>query len=294
MATENFSISSNISTEGIEIDTSAAFVAGDQYLTGGLVYSSGKFVTSIDNIPVGVIRMWASGTASATPPQDYLICAGQSVNVSDYPKLHSVIGYRFGGSGLSFSLPKFNLTTGDTYRAPSGVDQAALESNQLNNVNSISIGDNDSISHTHQVSTFTYTSTTGNSANTSHSHVNSSGDDVAHSHTFANTDITTNASHSHNWGNANANHTHSYLLSGNTTGVASGNPTTNHGHNTGNTVGNHIHGINSSSHSHTFGNQAFNAGSSHTHALTTNTSSDGTSHTHTVNATAVYFIIKYR
>lgn len=294
MATENFSMSSNISTEGIEIDISAAFLGGNQYLSGGLVYSSGKFVTSIDNIPVGIIRMWAKGSASATPPQDYLICAGQSLSIFDYPKLHSVIGYRFGGSGDFFNLPDFNLTSGDTYRIPSGVDQTALESNQLNNVTSISVGDNDSISHTHQISTFTYTSTTGNSANTSHSHTNSSGDSVAHSHSFPNSAITTNASHSHNWGNANANHTHSYFASGTTTGVQTGNPTSNHAHNTGNTVGNHVHTINSSSHSHTFDSIGHNAGSSHTHAVTTNTSSDSTSHSHNISSTAVYFIIKYR
>lgn len=295
MATEDFVIATNIATENTEIDASAAFSAGDQYLTGGLVYSSsvGKFISSQDNIPVGIVRMWAKGDSNATPPEDYLVCAGQSVDVSSYPKLHSIIGYRFGGSGSSFNLPKFNLSTGLTYRVPSGVDSAELESDELNFQNLISIGDGNLLAHTHQISTFTYTTDVGNSANTSHSHANSNSNATGHGHTFANTSITSNASHSHNWGSANANHTHQYIDTG-SANAATSNPLSNHAHNTGNTIGDHVHTINSSSHSHTFGNTSFNSTSNHSHAVTTNTSSETTSHVHAIDATATYFIIKYR
>jgi microcystin-dependent protein len=295
MAAENFYTSSNVSTEGTEIDLSAAFLAGDQYLSGGVVYSSssGKFVSTTDNIPVGIVRMWAKGSANATPPDDYLVCDGGSISVATYPKLHSVIGYRFGGSSGSFNLPRLNVTSGTTYRVPSGVDTGLTESDELNNVSSISIGSNDSLSHTHQISTFTFNSTTGNSANLGHSHANSNSATGAHQHTFANTAITTNASHSHNWGNANANHTHSYADTGGENAVT-GNPLQNHAHNTGNTIGNHVHNSSSSTHQHVFGNTSFNSNSTHTHELSILLSSESTSHSHSLDSVGTYFIIKYR
>lgn len=41
------------------------------------------------------------------PPINYLICNGQSLLVSDYQELFSVIGYNYGGSNLNFNLPDF-------------------------------------------------------------------------------------------------------------------------------------------------------------------------------------------
>ena len=47
--------------------------------------------------------MW--GTASA--PSGYLLCDGSSVSTTTYAALFAVIGYTFGGSGASFTLPDY-------------------------------------------------------------------------------------------------------------------------------------------------------------------------------------------
>ena len=47
--------------------------------------------------------MW--GTASA--PTGYLLCDGSSVSTTTYAALFAVIGYTFGGSGASFTLPDY-------------------------------------------------------------------------------------------------------------------------------------------------------------------------------------------
>jgi len=52
---------------------------------------------------VGEIKMW--GTVSA--PTGYLLCDGSSVSTTTYAALFAVIGYTFGGSGASFTLPDY-------------------------------------------------------------------------------------------------------------------------------------------------------------------------------------------
>jgi len=52
---------------------------------------------------VGEIKMWS--TASA--PTGYLLCDGSSVSTTIYAALFAVIGYTFGGSGASFTLPDY-------------------------------------------------------------------------------------------------------------------------------------------------------------------------------------------
>jgi len=52
----------------------------------------------------GEVKMWA--TASA--PTGYLFCNGQSVSTTTYAALYAVIGYTYGGSGASFTLPDFS------------------------------------------------------------------------------------------------------------------------------------------------------------------------------------------
>jgi len=55
-------------------------------------------------MPTGTVLPYAGSTLPGNP-DDYLFCAGQSVLVADYGDLHGVIGYTYGGSGLSFNLP---------------------------------------------------------------------------------------------------------------------------------------------------------------------------------------------
>ena len=56
---------------------------------------------TVQQIPAGVISQFAGVTA----PGGYLLCTGQSLSSSDYPALFAVLGYTYGGSGSSFSLP---------------------------------------------------------------------------------------------------------------------------------------------------------------------------------------------
>ena len=65
--------------------------------------------------PTGSLTMWTTNTA----PSGWLICDGTSVLASTYAALFAVIGYTFGGSGGSFTLPdyrnRFPVGAGDSY-----------------------------------------------------------------------------------------------------------------------------------------------------------------------------------
>ena len=66
-------------------------------------------------VPVGSITMWAAATA----PANWLICAGQTLDIGvnpQYTALKNLIGYTYGGSGTQFNLP--NLAA----RVPWGVN----------------------------------------------------------------------------------------------------------------------------------------------------------------------------
>ena len=52
---------------------------------------------------VGEIKMWSTISA----PTGYLLCDGSSVSTTIYAALFAVIGYTFGGSGASFTLPDY-------------------------------------------------------------------------------------------------------------------------------------------------------------------------------------------
>jgi len=55
-------------------------------------------------MPTATVLPYAGSTLPGNP-DDWLFCAGQSVLVADYGGLHGIIGYTYGGSGLSFNLP---------------------------------------------------------------------------------------------------------------------------------------------------------------------------------------------
>jgi microcystin-dependent protein len=57
--------------------------------------------TSFAPVPSGVISQFAGATA----PAGYLLCIGQSLSTTQYADLFNVIGYNYGGSGSSFSVP---------------------------------------------------------------------------------------------------------------------------------------------------------------------------------------------
>jgi microcystin-dependent protein len=66
---------------------------------------------SYDNLGVYPIETRVIGEIkillSSTPPPNYLFCNGASLNTTTYSALFSVIGYNYGGSGVSFNVPNF-------------------------------------------------------------------------------------------------------------------------------------------------------------------------------------------
>ena len=62
---------------------------------------SGANLTGISGIPSGTVITIAASTA----PTGYLNANGASLNTTTYASLFSTIGYTFGGSGASFTLP---------------------------------------------------------------------------------------------------------------------------------------------------------------------------------------------
>lgn len=85
---------------------------------------------------VGEIKMW--GTVSA--PTGYLLCDGSSVSTTTYAALFAVIGYTFGGSGASFTLPDYRG------RMPIGVSGSYALASTGGNANATLV------SHTHTAS----------------------------------------------------------------------------------------------------------------------------------------------
>lgn len=62
---------------------------------------SGAFMTGLQGVSTGLIIPWSTGTA----PSGFLECDGSSVSTTTYAALFAVIGYTYGGSGASFTLP---------------------------------------------------------------------------------------------------------------------------------------------------------------------------------------------
>ncbi len=87
---------------------------------------------------IGVIKMFIGNWA----PQDYLICDGRSLPVSQYQALYSLIGNTYGGNYNNFNLPdlrgRFPIGYGQgpglTPRqlgANGGVESVTLDANQI-------------------------------------------------------------------------------------------------------------------------------------------------------------------
>jgi microcystin-dependent protein len=115
--------------------------------------------------PAGVISQFAGSTA----PTGYLLCTGQSVSTTTFADLFAVIGYTYGGSGSSFTIP--NLQG----RIPVGRDAAQTEFDVLGEAGGAK----------------THTLTTAQMPSHTHTTPN-------HSHTFSATTNST-GSHGHNF-----------------------------------------------------------------------------------------------
>jgi microcystin-dependent protein len=93
---------------------------------GTVLTSNGTSASWSAGVPTGAIQMWSTGTA----PTGYLLCNGASVSTTTYATLFGVIGYTFGGSGGSFSLPNYTnrMPYGTTIGATGGTADAVLVS----------------------------------------------------------------------------------------------------------------------------------------------------------------------
>jgi hypothetical protein len=296
MSSQDFKIKNSIVVDGVLIDVSSAANSG------GIVYSSStdSYVSSKGNIPVGVVRLWASGSTSPTVPEDYLICAGQSLLQGDYPELYAVIGnrYTFPATGTTFRLPDFNIIATSPYRFIFGIDSANDSSpfNQTANENTATIGASTNLSHTHTSGgSFNVSSVT--SSTLSHSHTSNT-TSWNHNHDFDSNNVGANtansSAHTHGLGNASTSHDHNHIP-GNNQPVATGGASGNHTHNVSSTNQNHAHTVLDGTHNH--GNSNGPAGSnanSHSHSFTSSLSQISVSHTHTIDTCGFYFIIRYR
>jgi microcystin-dependent protein len=87
--------------------TAAAGTDTTQIATTAFVLANGA--------PTGSVLMWTTNSA----PSGWLLCDGTSVLTSAYAALFAIIGYTFGGSGGSFTLPdfrnRFPVGSGDSY-----------------------------------------------------------------------------------------------------------------------------------------------------------------------------------
>ena len=99
MSSSKFSTPTTLTTQSVLIDTSSV---SDKR---NLVYSSSsnKFIATVQAIPIGIVRMYVSGTA----PSNYIICNGQAISRTTYSALYSVIGtkYGVGDNSTTFNLP---------------------------------------------------------------------------------------------------------------------------------------------------------------------------------------------
>ncbi len=65
-------------------------------------------IKALDGMPIGSIILFA-GTDI---PTGWMLCDGTSLSEEEYPQLFDKIGYTYGGSGTSFSLPNFKGRVG--------------------------------------------------------------------------------------------------------------------------------------------------------------------------------------
>lgn len=292
MSSADFKINNAIVVDDIVINV------GDASNSGGLVYSSStnSYTSSIGNIPIGVVRLWASGSTSPVVPEDYFICDGrQDLSQTTYADLYAVIGNRFTASpnGSTFGLPAFNSSS-SPYRFILGVNSANHNSpfNQTANENTVLTGSAVNLSHTH-TSSSNFSVSTQTSANLSHSHT-SSNTDWTHNHDFDGTNVENSSAHTHGLGNASLAHNHNHFAGNNALTNTSG-ASGNHTHNVSNPLQGHTHTSSTSNHSHgTTSAPANQTSNFHSHSFVASMSQNSIGHTHTIDTCGFYFIIRYR
>lgn len=289
MASSNFYTPTTLTTSSVLVDTTG--VTDKRNLVYSL--SSGKFVATVQAIPVGIVRMYANGTA----PTNYIICNGQSINTYTYRTLHAVISNKYGGTAYSAGVTDLPAAS-TTFTLPNLINYAFPYGSSANTSlpTTINVGGTtfDS-SHTHNT-TITKTVDAGT---INHSHTAGGNQSVDHTHNFGNTSANSGG-HSHVLGSNSASHSHQYQISNNS---GSGNTEAN--------ATGHTHGIGaaSASHNHSVGTSTYNDNvtsthahsssnnggthSAHNYSITINTTTLNHSHTY-ASATGVFFYIRYQ
>lgn len=103
--------------------------------TGVLSFNGAAGNITFQGVPTGTLSMWPTVSA----PTGYLLCDGSSVSTTTYAALFAVVGYTFGGSGASFTLPNY------VNRMPIGVGSIAALAATGGSADAIVV------SHTHNV-----------------------------------------------------------------------------------------------------------------------------------------------
>jgi microcystin-dependent protein len=100
--------------------TWGGFINDDLDSIDALVFANQQAVS-----PIGAGALWFA----ATPPANWLICDGSSLDTTAYADLFAIIGYNFGGSGANFNLPnplgKMPIGASSTYPLASTGGEAA-------------------------------------------------------------------------------------------------------------------------------------------------------------------------
>jgi hypothetical protein len=285
MPSSKFSTPTTLTTQSVLIDTSG--VTDKRNLVYSL--SSSKFIATVQAIPIGIVRMYVSGTA----PSNYLICNGQAVNTFTYRLLHAVISNKYGGTAYSAGVTDqsgasttFNLPNLIDYGFPYGsIANTSLPTTI--NVGGIAFD----ASHTHNT-TITRTVDAGVNKAHDHSHTISGNESVAHTHNFGNTSANSGG-HSHVGSSNSSSHQHNYQISNNSGSGNTGGISGNHTHNINNASASHNHNVNAAS-GHTHGSSS-DGGTHSSHNYSTTLSNTTFNHSHTLTSvTGVYFYIRFQ
>jgi len=115
----------------------------------------GAYLTGIQGTATGTIVPWGT----ATPPSGFLECNGASVSTSTYAALFAVIGYTYGGSGASFTLPDLQDRTivaksnTKALATTGGANTVAPTGNISGSTGATTLSTNQIPSHSHQIAT---------------------------------------------------------------------------------------------------------------------------------------------
>ena len=91
-----------LSVSGIDLAGSLGITGSLTVGTGGVIFPVGAYQSTLNHL-VGMVAPFPIAAA----PTGWLACDGSSILVANYPALHSIIGYTYGGATTNFSLPDY-------------------------------------------------------------------------------------------------------------------------------------------------------------------------------------------